>query len=211
LDSAGYLSRSAASRAAAVSIILGGHAAALLAVLTLGGLGVAVDRAPMLVSVLTEAAPAKPAIPLRTLPPLRLVTPEITVPDMPRIDLPSAVESVERTAPAAPRLSVATAAAADGAAAIEPPRADLAYLNNPPPPYPAMSKRMGEQGRVLLRVRVGARGEVEEVRIESTSGHERLDEAALDAVRRWRFAPARIGQQAVAGWALVPVHFALRG
>jgi protein TonB len=94
---------------------------------------------------------------------------------------------------------------------LEPPRADMAYLNNPPPAYPAVSKRAGEQGRVMLRVRVDASGVVEAVELQATSGFPRLDEAALAAVRRWRFVPAKLGERAVAGWAVVPISFSLRG
>ncbi len=89
------------------------------------------------------------------------------------------------------------------------PRADLDYLNNPAPRYPAMSKRLGETGEALVRVRVQPDGSVSDIRLEKTSGFERLDQAALAAVRRWRFAPARQGENAVAAWALVPVRFEL--
>jgi protein TonB len=87
----------------------------------------------------------------------------------------------------------------------------MAYLNNPPPSYPAVSKRAGEQGRVMLRVHVDAMGAVEEIEVQASSGFARLDEAARSAVRRWRFIPAKLGDRAVAGWAIVPVHFTLRG
>jgi protein TonB len=87
----------------------------------------------------------------------------------------------------------------------------MAYLNNPPPSYPTLSRRVGEQGRVLLRVRVTPGGTVEAVEVQSSSGFPRLDEAALAAVRRWRFRPARLGARAVARWAIVPISFQLQG
>jgi protein TonB len=93
--------------------------------------------------------------------------------------------------------------------AIEPPRFDLAYLNNPAPAYPVFSKRTREQGVVYLRVRVDVGGNVEGIEVHKTSGHQRLDDAALAAVKRWRFVPAKSGERAVAGVAIVPIHFQL--
>lgn len=92
----------------------------------------------------------------------------------------------------------------------QPPRVDVSYLDNPEPAYPPLSRRLGEHGRVLLRVLVDASGNVEAVEIRSSSGHRRLDEAAAAAVRRWRFLPARHGARPVIGWALVAVQFELQ-
>ena len=91
-----------------------------------------------------------------------------------------------------------------------PPRFDAAYLDNPAPLYPASAKRAGEEGRVLLRVLVSADGRAQSVEIAKTSGFDHLDVAAIDAVRRWRFVPARRGDAAVAAHANVPVVFSLR-
>lgn len=91
------------------------------------------------------------------------------------------------------------------------PHLNAEYLDNPPPRYPAQSKQHGEQGRVLLRVFVNAEGLVEQLTLRKSSGYERLDEAALDSVKQWRFAPAKRGQQAVSAWVVVPVSFSLQG
>ena len=94
--------------------------------------------------------------------------------------------------------------------AIVPPRFDAAYLSNPAPVYPSASKRMGEEGRVLLRVQVGVDGRPTEVSIAKSSGFSRLDDIARDTVlRSWRFVPARQGDQAVAGAVKVPIDFTL--
>ena len=95
------------------------------------------------------------------------------------------------------------------AQAVEPPRFDMSYLRNPAPTYPSTSRRLREEGRVMLSVLVSASGEAETVEVRTSSGSERLDRAAIDAVRRWRFAPARRGSQAIPGWALVPILFQL--
>ncbi len=92
-----------------------------------------------------------------------------------------------------------------------PPVFDAAYLQNPPPAYPAMSKRRGEQGRVVLRVFVSTTGAAESVEVRESCGHERLDRAAHDAVHNWRFVPARQGDTPVAAWVLVPITFSLSG
>lgn len=92
---------------------------------------------------------------------------------------------------------------------VEPPQFDVAYLNNPTPVYPPLSKRLREQGNLLLRVWVSANGTTEQIEIETSSGSSRLDNAAIDAVRQWRFVPARHGDKAVAGLALVPINFHL--
>lgn len=90
------------------------------------------------------------------------------------------------------------------------PRFDADYLDNPKPPYPIVSRRMGEQGRVVLRVQVRADGTAGEVRIATSSGSPRLDESALVTVQRWKFVPARRGTEAVAATVLVPVAFTLK-
>lgn len=100
---------------------------------------------------------------------------------------------------------------APAAPIVSEPRFDAKYLDNPAPAYPAMSRRLGEEGKVLLRVFVEADGRPRTVEVKSGSSSARLDEAAVDAVRRWRFIPARRGAEAVAGWVLVPIAFHLRG
>lgn len=88
-------------------------------------------------------------------------------------------------------------------------RFDADYLQNPKPVYPPMSRRLGEEGKVILRVRVGAQGASLAVDIRQSSGHPRLDEAARAAVEKWRFVPARQGGEAVEATVLVPLHFTL--
>ena len=85
------------------------------------------------------------------------------------------------------------------------------YLDNPAPAYPPLSRRMSEQGRVILRVLVSVAGRAEDVQVRSPSGSVRLDDAARDAVRRWKFVPARRGSEPVAAWVLIPISFKLEG
>lgn len=97
---------------------------------------------------------------------------------------------------------------------VEPLEASLpvfnaAYLRNPSPEYPRLSRRLQEEGQVLLRVLVSAQGLPEAVEIQTSSGHSRLDKAALEAVRQWKFVPAKQGSQTVSAWVVVPVAFVL--
>jgi protein TonB len=85
------------------------------------------------------------------------------------------------------------------------------YLDNPAPYYPQLARRAGEQGRVVLRVLVNPAGTADEVEIRTSSGHLRLDESARDTVRRWRFVPAKRGDQPVPAWVLIPISFRLEG
>jgi protein TonB len=101
---------------------------------------------------------------------------------------------------------------APGAAApVTPPSFDAAYLSNPAPPYPQAARRAGQQGTVTLRVLVLRSGLPSRVELEKSSGSKVLDVAAQDAVRGWRFVPARHGTDPVESWVLVPVVFRLEG
>lgn len=88
-------------------------------------------------------------------------------------------------------------------------RFDADYLQNPKPVYPAMSRRLGEEGKIVLRVRVSRDGLPLTVEISQSSGFTRLDEAAKSAVERWRFVPARQGDAPVEATVLVPLNFTL--
>ena len=86
---------------------------------------------------------------------------------------------------------------------------DADYLQNPTPKYPIMSRKLQEEGKVLLEVNVTATGTAERVLIKQGSGYSRLDQAALNTVRHWRFIPARRGDEAIASSVVVPIVFKL--
>lgn len=83
------------------------------------------------------------------------------------------------------------------------------YLRNPAPAYPRISRRLGEQGEVLLRVLVDTQGKPRTVELKNSSGFERLDKAAIDVVQRWSFVPAKRGARTVEAWVIVPIVFNL--
>jgi len=80
---------------------------------------------------------------------------------------------------------------------------------NPQPEYPRDAQRRGLSGRVLLRVDVAADGTATNVDFVQRSGTPELDRAAMDAVRKWHFAPARRDGKAAASSVNVPIDFVL--
>lgn len=149
--------------------------------------------------------PLKPAVAQTTEPRAQQDTILMAAPEAP----PSSIVVPEqRPAPPADVQRPALAPVAAPAPAT-PPRSDAAYLNNPRPVYPLAARRRGDQGTVLIRVLVTAEGLAASVGLEKTSGHASLDEAALAAVKAWRFVPARQGAQAIESPYVVPVVFKL--
>jgi protein TonB len=172
---------------------------------------------PIMVNLITPPQP----LPLKEKPkPVLQPAPKPHQPELPPLIVATPVE-----APAAPYIAppppeppkvvapVTVAAAPVQAAPLPviPPRFDAAYLDNPAPEYPAASKRLREQGKVLLRVLVAPGGTAERIEVRASSGSARLDDTALATVKRWRFVPAKQGAEAVAAWVLVPISFALKG
>ena len=90
---------------------------------------------------------------------------------------------------------------------VKPTKAD--YLNNPKPEYPALSRRLGEEGKVVISVLINTQGRAEEVRLKKSSGYNRLDDAALRAVKTWGFRAGTRNGVAEAMWFDVPVLFRL--
>jgi periplasmic protein TonB len=143
----------------------------------------------------------------------------------PSVPAPSVSDAILETAPQTPvetSPAAATAAAPSLVIAVEQPSAPslpdsielptraAKHLNNPPPPYPAISRRMGESGRVLIYARIEANGTASQARIKTSSGYERLDQAALQAVLRWRFIPGKRAGVPEAMWYDIPLDFVLQ-
>lgn len=84
---------------------------------------------------------------------------------------------------------------------------NAAYLRNPAPDYPPVALRRRWEGTVLLKVHVLANGSAQQIEVIASSGHESLDDAAVQAVTAWRFVPAHRAGQAIDGWVRVPVVF----
>lgn len=86
---------------------------------------------------------------------------------------------------------------------------DAAYLKNAIPPYPTLSKRMKEQGLVIIKVYVEESGDASQISLKLSSGFERLDNAALKAVENWHFIAAKNNDVFVASWVEIPIKFKL--
>ena len=82
-------------------------------------------------------------------------------------------------------------------------------IHNTPPAYPETARRAGWEGRVTVRVEVSADGLPIRVALEKSSGYGVLDQAALRAVKNWRFQPRTVGGVAMTGTVDVPVNFTL--
>jgi protein TonB len=113
------------------------------------------------------------------------------------------------TSPSAPAAAPNASASKPAPPSLVLPSSDADYLNNPPPAYPRLSKRMGEQGTVIVRVFIGLQGTAEQAEIRTSSGYDRLDKAALDTVQRWRYVPGKRHGNPEAMWFNVPVRFVL--
>ncbi len=101
------------------------------------------------------------------------------------------------------------AGSAAGSGRVELPSSDAAFLRNPAPAYPPRSRQFGEQGRVVVRVLVDAEGLPQRAQVYQSSGHNRLDQAAVATVLQWRYLPGRRAGVPEAMWLNVPISFVL--
>lgn len=95
-------------------------------------------------------------------------------------------------------------------APVTPPQFGAAYFNNPKPAYPPLAKRMGMEGMVMLKVLVSREGDALNIEIAKSSGYQVLDRAATEAVKKWRFIPARQGDYPLEAWVQVAMVFNLK-
>lgn len=189
------------------------HVIALVAVLQIRHEAVAETRPRLMVVELKAAAPAPPPK-ANPLPP---ATPAIVAPT-PRIQV-SPVAPTVATAPDPVPVPLPAAVSAEPgppAASTQPgtvQSSDLGtrMISGNPPRYPTESRRQREQGTVVLALMLGVDGRVENISVARSSGHSRLDDAALRAVRKWRWAPTLQGGQPVMVRGQVEIPFVLQG
>ncbi|HEY9097817.1 MAG TPA: energy transducer TonB [Thiobacillus sp.] len=131
-----------------------------------------------------------------------LPPPEPVVEPPPPVPVPVPVPVQEPSPPAPPKPAGPVALASDLAVACPERR---------PPVYPPLSRRLGETGKVVLRVELDETGRVSTAQVVTSSGSNRLDAAALAAVRTWRCHPAQRDGQAVRSLATQPFNFTLEG
>jgi periplasmic protein TonB len=206
--------------AGAVAAIVGAHVAVLAWLVSLDVLPLSLPATPLMVQMVPLVAPVMPPAAL----PPRPVEHKPAAQPKPRTQPLILAEQTSSPAilPEAPVVAARTPAPITAAPTIEqaappvaappmPPRFDADYLQNPPPAYPAQSRRFGEEGKVVLRVFVDPDGRPNQIEVRTHSGSPRLDLAAQEAVWRWKFVPARLGGEAVSAWVLIPIVFNLKG
>lgn len=171
------------------------------------------EAAPVIAS---EPEPMPVAPPPETKAPQRRSVPQDILPvaPIPGSHSPAPEQALADTAAPEPLMTTIPVPAAamttpQAPPSVIPPRVDARQLGNAAPEYPAWSRRMGEQGRVLLDVFILPDGHVGQLRIRQSSGFERLDAAARDAVKRWTYVPAHRGDEAIAYWYVQPLDFKL--
>jgi protein TonB len=190
-----------------IAAIVAAHAA-LLAVLTTLNV---VPLPSALATLMVQIIPATPeSSPPRPIPAERKIRPQIQPLPRQQPQMLAAQSEAAKSDSEAPAARNAPPSPPAPPAAMTQARFDADYLQNPAPAYPAVSRRLGEEGRVLLRVHVDASGRPIQIEVKSSSGSPRLDQSALDAVARWKFIPARRGDDAVAAWVQVPIVFNLK-
>jgi len=192
-----------------IALIIGAHAALLLALITLDVIPIlkAPKPKPMVVEMLT----LKPPPPVK---PEKKV--ELPVPVVTKITVPPPVVITQTPPPPITVTPVAPPAKAEVAPSPPPGpvtdgELDAKMISAPPPQYPMMSRRLKEQGTVFLSVLVGTDGNVSDISVSRSSGSSRLDKAALEAVRRWRWAPLMRNGAAVMVRGVVDIPFVLQG
>ncbi len=200
------------SRASSLTLVAIAHVAVFY-LLALSPAREVISKASALMVTLIHEQPRTEQKPTKTSTPQPVKPQQVVVEPIPVPFIVTTSSSADITAtPPAPSQPVSTVATAPAPPfTVVPPRFDADYLDNPVPAYPALSRRMGEEGKVILRVFVEASGAALQLEIRTSSGSQRLDSAAIDAVRRWKFAPAKQGDKFVAAWVLVPINFSLGG
>jgi protein TonB len=174
---------------------------------------------PAEVFVSFVAPPPKPAPPLVPLAQVQTLQPPAVSAPLPVVSIAPLENTISLPAPAAPvaekaapaaAVAVAAAPAAAPAAPVAGPRtitSGVEYIRAPQPEYPALSKRMGEQGKVVLRILVNEQGLPDQVIVQTSSGFARLDEAGRQAALRALFKPHMEDGRPVAVFVIVPLNF----
>jgi protein TonB len=180
-------------------LILALHAIVIYAIAMSLGVIKVPEFAQEMEAVIVDAPQTEEVKPVEVKPELAELTPDVpmpeAIPEIPpeiEVEAPPVAESIATTAEAAPEVE------------------NLAVSNRVNPVYPPASRRAGEQGTVMLRVLVDERGRPGDISVLQSSGFPRLDQAALDGVRKWTFKAAKNGSTPIMSWTRVQVKFELK-
>lgn len=198
----------------AIAFILAVHAVLLFALVKFDVISVAKPKSkPLVVDLVMLPADPPPVSP----PKQEEVAPAPAAPAIvaPKVVVPTPVSTpvvaVTKIAPPPKAVIVAPSAPAAPAGPVSVDDLSSKMVSAPPPKYPVESRRRKEQGTVFLTVLVGTDGSVAEIGVSRSSGSARLDKAALEAVRRWRWSPTKQAGMAVMVRGIVDIPFVLQG
>lgn len=195
-------------KGAVMGVLIGLHAVGIAALMNMGMVERPL-RAPEQAIEVALIHEAQVVAPRQPTPQLQAV--ELRVPALPQVEVPE----IEAPVPVAAITVVATERSPPPA---DTPREDVdmpvnvdevEYLSRVPPRYPVAARRARAEGTVYLRIFIDPEGLPREVRVHRSCGHELLDDAAVDAVRRFRFKPHRVNGVARNVQAIVPIEFSL--
>jgi protein TonB len=201
----------------AIAAIAAGHLLLLIALVRMDVIAIGRKPAPpMTIDLISIAPPPQPPVqpvdPKPEIAPVMPVQPQIVAPP-PIVQAPAAPPPVAvAAAPPPPQAVIVATAPKSVAAPAAPVSVDLStkMVFAPPPRYPVESRRKHEEGTVTLRLLLGVDGTVNDIAVGQSSGFDRLDKAALDAVRRWRWSPTLQSGEAVQVRGMVEIPFVLQ-
>jgi protein TonB len=179
-------------------VILALHAVVIYAIAMSLGVVKPPEFAQELTATIIDAPQTEQMKPIEVKPELAELTPDVPMPEtIPEIPVEVPVE--------APPAAEPLATSSESAPEVQ----NLAVSKRVEPVYPPASRRAGEQGTAMFRVLVDERGRPSEIQTLRSSGHPRLDQAALDAIKKWTFTPAKNGSTPILSWTRVQVKFQL--
>jgi protein TonB len=218
------VSRSATPRSpVSLAAVLGAHALVLAALLFQASAPEPIQAPkPLTVSLIEDVPepqpeppkpdplPPQPVVKKTPPPPVLAAKPTpAPTPAPPVVVSPPTPEPIPEIVPPPPPPQPVVAAPKPALIAPPTPPRPADYLANPKPPYPALSRRLGEEGVVRLKVFVNPDGSVSRLEIAKSSGFSRLDDSALKTVPNWKFVPAQQAGKAISAWVIVPIAFNL--
>ncbi len=204
---------SSSQRSGLLAVVIGLHVGIFLLILAAKTVVPQIMEMPLVVDLLQAAPVDKPpeAKPLPMVKPQPVKQQKTPAPRTPTPQIEATQSNLPAPAApvAAPPVEIQPTPPAPPAPALVQPRFDADYLKNPAPAYPPLSRRMGEEGKVILRVLVNIQGSADSIEVRTSSGSQRLDDAAVNTVKHWKFIPAKRGDTAVQSAVLVPIIFKL--
>lgn len=205
-----YAQKTAASDVVTASFVAALHTAGLWAVQHYTPAQEIISDTPsmMFSLVMAEQKAAQPPAPIPPQPKRQPPKPKLA-----QLAVTTRVPTLHKAPPSPVKLPNPVAISAPAPAAqisVTPPDVMAAYADNPLPQYPTISRRLGEEGELLVRVCVKPNGSVVSATNMKSSGFARLDQTAVAALLQWRFRPARRGMEPIEGCVDVPWVWSLR-